>query len=52
MGHIALGSLYEGMGRWHDARVLYQGVADLWKDGDGDLLLLKTARTRLAALPQ
>jgi tetratricopeptide (TPR) repeat protein len=48
--HIALGALYERLSRPDDARRLYSELAEQWKDGDSDLVLLKTARGRLARL--
>jgi tetratricopeptide (TPR) repeat protein len=48
--HVALGALYERLGRSDDARRLYSALVELWKDGDSDLALLKTARERLARL--
>ena len=48
--HIALGALYERLSRRDDARRLYSALVEQWKDGDSDLVLLKTARGRLARL--
>lgn len=48
--HIALGALYERLNRPDDARRLYSALVEQWKDGDSDLVLLKTARERLARL--
>jgi tetratricopeptide (TPR) repeat protein len=48
--HIALGGLYERLGRLDDARRLYTVLVERWKDGDSDLVLLKAARERLARL--
>jgi len=48
--HIALGALYERVSRPDDARRLYSALVEQWKDGDSDLVLLKTARERLARL--
>ena len=48
--HIALGALYEQLSRPDDARRLYSALVEKWKDGDNDLVLLKTARERLARL--
>jgi len=48
--HVALGAVYERTGRSQDAKRLYERVAELWKDGDPDLVALRTARARLATL--
>jgi len=48
--HVALGAIYERTGRSQDARRLYERIVDLWKDGDPDLVVLQTARRRLAGL--
>jgi tetratricopeptide (TPR) repeat protein len=48
--HVALGALYERLNRPDDARRLYSALVERWKGGDSDLVLLKTARERLARL--
>jgi Flp pilus assembly protein TadD len=48
--HVALGAVYERTGRSQDAKRLYERVAELWRDGDPDLVALRTARARLATL--
>jgi tetratricopeptide (TPR) repeat protein len=48
--HLALGAVYERTGRQQDAKRLYERVAELWKDGDPDLIPLRQARARLQAL--
>jgi tetratricopeptide (TPR) repeat protein len=50
--HVALGRLYEQQRRPADATKIYLALADRWKGGDGDLVLLRTARARLQALQQ
>jgi tetratricopeptide (TPR) repeat protein len=47
---LALGRIYEQIGRPADARRLYEQVSTTWKDGDADLVRLNTARARAAAL--
>jgi tetratricopeptide (TPR) repeat protein len=47
--HLALGRIYEQIGRGADARRLYERLIATWKDGDADVVLLKTVRARLAA---
>jgi hypothetical protein len=42
--------LYERLNRPDDARRLYSALVERWKGGDSDLVLLKTARERLARL--
>ncbi len=52
--HVGLAQVYERQNRPDDAKRLYAALAERWKDGDGELLLLKTSRdqlTRLAARP-
>ena len=49
--HARLGALYEQVGRTADARRIYASLADRWKEGDADLLLLRHVRARLARLP-
>jgi tetratricopeptide (TPR) repeat protein len=48
--HVALGAVYERTGRSQDAKRLYERVVELWKDGDPDLVVLNTARMRLAGV--
>jgi tetratricopeptide (TPR) repeat protein len=48
--HVALGAVYERTGRSQDAKRLYERVVELWKDGDPDLVVLNTARVRVAGL--
>ena len=48
--HAALGALYERVARPDDARRLYSALVEQWKDGDSDLVLLKTVRERLSKL--
>lgn len=52
--HVGLARVYERLNRPGDAKRLYAALAERWKDGDSELLLLKTSRdqlTRLAARP-
>jgi tetratricopeptide (TPR) repeat protein len=44
---VALGGIYEKLGRADAARALYERLVAQWADGDEDLLLLKQARARL-----
>ena len=46
--HVTLGDIYERLGRPDDARRKYEALLKLWKDGDPDLVALKTARAKLA----
>ena len=48
--HASLGALYERVARPDDARRLYSALVERWKDGDSDLVLLKTVRERLSKL--
>ncbi len=47
---VALGGLYERVNRPAGAQRLYAAFLERWKDGDSDLVLLETARTRLRLL--
>ena len=47
--HIALGASVRATESPDDARRLYSALVEQWKDGDNDLVLLKTARERLGA---
>ena len=46
--HASLGVLYEQLARPDDARRLYSSLVERWKDGDSDLILLRTVRARLS----
>ncbi len=50
MALVALASIGEQLGHRAQARMLYETLAQRWRDGDADLPLLKKARARLAAL--
>jgi tetratricopeptide (TPR) repeat protein len=47
--HVALGQIYERLGRHDDARRLYTRVQELWKDADNDLVTLKRANQLIAS---
>ena len=48
--HASLGALYERVARLDDARRVYSALVERWKDGDSDLVLLRTVRERLSKL--
>jgi tetratricopeptide (TPR) repeat protein len=48
--HVALGAVYEQLGRPARAREVYEQLLARWKEGDDTLVTLKTARARLRAL--
>ncbi len=48
--HASLGALYERVARPDDARRVYSALVEQWKDGDSDLVLLRTVRERLSKL--
>lgn len=48
--HVALGRVYERMSRPDDARRVYSTLADRWKEGDEEVVLLKTSRAQIARL--
>ena len=48
--HASLGALYERVARPDDARRVYSALVERWKDGDSDLVLLRTVRERLSKL--
>ncbi len=48
--HVALARLYERLRRPDAAKGLYSTLAERWKQGDSELVLLKTSRDQLARL--
>ena len=48
--HVALGGIYERLGRVDAARGVYERLIDRWKAADDNLVLLKAARSRLQVL--
>ena len=48
--HASLGALYERAAHLDDARRVYSALVAQWKDGDSDIVLLKTVRERLSKL--
>jgi len=47
--HVALGEIYERLGRHDEGRKLYTSLLEHWQGADPDLVLVKAARSRLAA---
>jgi tetratricopeptide (TPR) repeat protein/predicted Ser/Thr protein kinase len=48
--HVTLGDIYERLGRSDEARRKHEALVKMWKDGDQDLVALKTARGKLTKL--
>jgi tetratricopeptide (TPR) repeat protein len=48
--HVTLGDIYERLGRPDEARRKHEALVKMWKDGDQDLVALKTARGKLTKL--
>ena len=48
--HVGLARVYERLNRPDDAKRMYAALAERWKDGNSELLLLKTSRDQLARL--
>jgi tetratricopeptide (TPR) repeat protein len=48
--HVALGKLYERQQRSADARRVYEALAERWKNGDPDIVLLREVQDRLTTM--